>query len=334
LRARFFTLSDANFFFGTVALLNSLRLTGHDDELVVLDCGLTTDQRRVLDGAGVTLVESLDQERAYFLKPYPATLKPDGIVVIIDSDMVVVDSLRRVLARADEGEVCIYPDHPTDLRRWFEEWQDIFELRAPLRRQTYMNAGFMAVSSERWLWLVERWRELCLRLPSQTAELGHPEALAQRDQDALNALLMSEVTEQDLHLLPGYELDLRKVVIADRTSLVCVADGRRQPILHLALSPKVFQRGGWRRVGMNTAYVRLMPRLLFEPDVALRLSPEDVPLWLRPGRFPRLVVGVISPYARFRTVPHRTRRIPYRLAREARKLFRFVRPERGPTADA
>jgi hypothetical protein len=334
LDARFYTISDSGFFSGTVALLNSLRLTGHDHEVVVLDCGLTDDQRTVLEQARVTVVHSLDREQAYFLKPYPAALEPDGVVVIIDSDMVISDSLHAILDRAAEGELCIFPDHPTDLRRWFEEWHDIFDLRAPLRRATYMNAGFMAVSAERWMWLLQRWRELCLRLPAQTEELGHPEALAQRDQDALNALLMSEVPEDELCLLPGYELDLRKIVVQDATLLVCVADGRRQPILHLALSPKVFQKGGWRRVGMNTAYVRLMPRVLFGSDVPVKLIPGDVPVWLRPGRFPRLVVRIVSPYARLRTVPSRTRRIPHRFVREARRLLRSIRPERGASPDA
>jgi hypothetical protein len=330
LRARFFTISDSGFFVGTVALLNSLRLTGHDQELVVLDCGLEDAQRHALEENGVTLVQSLDEEIAYFLKPYPAALDVDGIVVIIDSDMAVTDSLASSIDPAAGGQICIYPDHPTDLERWFPEWQELFMLRAPLRRQTYMNAGFMAVSAERWRWLLERWRDICLKLPSQSRELGNPEALAQRDQDALNALLMSEVPREAIRLLPPYELDLRRVVVEDSESLVCVAGGRRQPILHVALSPKVWQPGGWRRVGMNTAYVRLMPRLLFAPDVPLRLAPDNVAAWLRPGRAPRVLARAVSPWARFRTVPSRTRRIPHRLVRELKSAFGAARPAEPP----
>ncbi len=331
--ARFYTISDSGFFVGTVALLNSLRLTGHDQELVVLDCGFTDSERRILEGAGVSLVRPIDRANAYLLKPYPALLDPDGIVVVIDSDMAVTDSLDPILARAAKGDLCVFPDHPTDLTRWFAEWEQLFELRAPLRRQTYMNAGFLAVSAERWLPLLERWRELCVRLDPLSEQLGHPEALAQRDQDVLNALLMSEVHPDELHLLPPYELDLRRIEVEDPATLRCVADGRRQPILHLALSPKVFQRGGWRRVGMNASYVQLLPRLLFEPDVLVRLEPEAVPLWVRPGRFPRLVAQAVSPYSRLRTVPRRVRRIPHRLVREARKL-RAVVPGRGRASDS
>lgn len=327
--ARFYTLSDAGFFVGTVALFNSLRLTGHDSELVVLDCGLTGEQRELLGAAGVVLVASPDDASAYFLKPYPAMLEPDGVVVVVDSDMAITDSLHPILSRAAAGEVCVFPDHPLDLRRWFAEWHEIFDLGAPLRRHTYMNAGFLAVAAEQWQWLLERWRELCLRLPGLTEELGHPEAVAQRDQDALNALLMSEVPADALHVLPPYELDLRRVEVRDAESLVCVAHGARQPILHLALSPKVWQPGGWRHVGLNTAYVRLMPRLLFGADVPIRLAPDDVPLWLRPGRGARVAARGVSPVARFRTVPSRARRAPRRLAREARQAIGAVRSRGG-----
>jgi hypothetical protein len=45
----FYTISDARFFLGTVALLNSLHQFGHTETLVILDCGLTETQRRHLE---------------------------------------------------------------------------------------------------------------------------------------------------------------------------------------------------------------------------------------------------------------------------------------------
>ena len=45
----FFTVADERFFPGAVCLLNSLRLSGNDAELVILDAGLTDAQRRRLD---------------------------------------------------------------------------------------------------------------------------------------------------------------------------------------------------------------------------------------------------------------------------------------------
>ena len=52
--ATYYTITDEPFFVGTVALLNSLRLTGHEGEFVALDCGLTpTQQRRLAQHARV-----------------------------------------------------------------------------------------------------------------------------------------------------------------------------------------------------------------------------------------------------------------------------------------
>ena len=45
----FFTIADANYFLGLVALVNSLRLQGHADPITVLDLGLQTDQREALE---------------------------------------------------------------------------------------------------------------------------------------------------------------------------------------------------------------------------------------------------------------------------------------------
>jgi hypothetical protein len=331
--ARFYTITDSAFYVGTVVLLNSLRLTGHDQELVVLDCGLTDAQSESLASVGAALVPApTDLTSTYLQKPYPAILDPDGVVVLIDSDMAVTDSLNPVIERAERGQLCVFPDHPTDLRRWFGEWHELLALRAPLRRQVYVNAGFVALEASRWLWLLERWRELCLHVEALEAESRGAEAFSQHDQDVFNALLMSEVPEGAVVPLPAYELDLRRVVVEDSDSLVCTFRGERQPILHLALSPKVWQRGGWKRVGTNAAYVELAPRLLFGADVALRLDPSEVPAWLRAGSGPRLVARAVSPASRFRTVPARIRRIPRRALREMRRGIAAVRARGEKTA--
>ena len=72
-QARFFTISDARFFVGTVLLLNSLRLTGHDHELVVLDRGLTDSQRARLAEHRVVFEQHADRStHPWLLKPVAA----------------------------------------------------------------------------------------------------------------------------------------------------------------------------------------------------------------------------------------------------------------------
>jgi hypothetical protein len=43
-RTTFYAVSNATYFPAVIALLNSLRLTGHHNELVVGDCGLSSAQ--------------------------------------------------------------------------------------------------------------------------------------------------------------------------------------------------------------------------------------------------------------------------------------------------
>ena len=54
-------------------------------------------------------------------------------------------------------------------------------------------------------------------------------------------------------------------------------------------APKAWQRKALVRL-RDDAYVRLLPRLLFGDDVAVRLEPKSVPLWLRPGVRARAVI--------------------------------------------
>src|SRR4051812_44185298 len=188
----YYTIADAPFFPGLVVLLNSLRLSGNRGELVVLDRGLADDQRELVE-PHVTLVQLpvADVPHPAVLKPYPHAFDPSGVVMIIDSDMLIVHSLDWVAERAAAGKICLFPDPIPD--RWFAEWADTLELRAPLRRGKYLNAGFVAVDVERWPSLLERWWELCARIPAEQLFVDQALPFWAADQDALNALLLSEL---------------------------------------------------------------------------------------------------------------------------------------------
>jgi hypothetical protein len=333
LQARLSTLSDSAFFVGTVALLNSLRLTGNESEFVVLDCGLTEAERAALEAGGAILIASPDRERhPWFLKPYAATLRRGTVEVLIDSDMIVTSSLAPLIELAGAGAICVFPDHESDVDRWFPEWHELFGLRAPLRREPYVNSGFVAFSSAHWPQLAERWHELCSRIPALSTRLADPTAFAQPDQDALNALLMSEIPGSAVHRLPPYEWNLRRVVVEDATSLTCVADGKLQPLLHAASSPKVWQSGGWTRVGANAAYMRLLPRLLLDPGLTVRLSSHDVPPWVRHGVRARILVGAATVHSELPIAVVRARRAPHRIIRDVRTFVASLRDSARPPA--
>jgi hypothetical protein len=324
--ARFFTTADAGFYPGTVALLNSLRLTGHAHELVILDVGLADHQRRAL-APHATLVDPPPEDRhAITFKPYPALAQSGGVAVVIDSDIMVTGSLEPILALARDGRICAFPDPPWSRGRWFAEWRELLGLERAPRRQPYVNAGFVAVSTDHWPGLLARWWELCGRVPPDRAFAGDvlAEPLYATDQDILNAILMSEIPAEAVAILPEYATHKQRVIVRDERTLTCTFDGAPQPLLHEALRPKVWQRSGWRRVRLN-AYVRLLPRVLFGNDVTLRIEPREVPFWLRPGRVPRLVMRALHISTRAQDAATRARRAPRRVRRELRRAVRRPR---------
>jgi hypothetical protein len=279
----YYTVSDHRFFAGAVALLNSLRLTGNGGQLVVLDAGLTSRERGLLSGhATVFRPPEWIDGNPVTMKPYAHLLEPSGIVVLIDSDMIVTGSLEHIQAIARSGKICAYPDPPLTRGRWFAEWHDVLQLRAPLRREECVNTGLVAFSTDHWPQLLSRWCDVCERVPP--AEIfGAETPFNAGDQDALNALLMSEIAREALVLLPESEEvfggDAR---VEDFETLACASAGRPTKILHYVDRPKPWEQSGWLRLAA-TDYVRLMRRLLFAADVPLRLDPRDVPMWLRPG---------------------------------------------------
>jgi hypothetical protein len=325
--ARFFTAADAPYFAGTVALLNSLRLTGHEHELVVLDRGLTGAQREALVGH-VTLFDLPDERTVHpnLVKPFPTFMELHDVVALIDSDMIVTTSLEPILEQAAAGKICAFPNHYSAVSRRYEAWSELFDLAAPLRSQTYLNAGFVGVSVEYWPTFFHRWWKACERAQLHAVAGGDPEVVAQWDQDALNAILMSEVPREAVEILPAYEWHLDRVEIEDERTLRCRVGDELQPLLHTPRTPKVWQPGGWRHVEYQTrAYVSLMPRVLFGRDVALRLSPSEVPYWLRPGRLSRLCASAIRCYNGLPDVLRRARRAPRRALRETRQLVTRLR---------
>jgi hypothetical protein len=293
-QARIYTLADSGYFVGLVALLNSLRLTGNEQDLVVLDCGLSAAHRDLLEEhASVVQLSPEVARRKFLAKPYlHQHVSPGELVVYIDSDVIVTAPLDPILASAAAGRICMAPvDWPEKRRRRRAEWQQLFGLAAPLREETYVNAGFLALSEQRWRPLLERWGEVSWSIPDEALFQGEIDAnpLWAGDQDAFNALLMSEVPAGTVELLPEtavvFPPDLERIDVLDVDRLECTIGGEAVAMLHYSWVPKPWEPRAWRRMQqpMRDAYALLLPRVLFADDVALALDPRDVPAWLRPG---------------------------------------------------
>jgi hypothetical protein len=321
--ATYYTISDAEFFLGTVMLLNSLRLTGNEGKLVVLDAGLDPGQRTLLEGhADVVDIPKKIAGTPVSMSPYPYLVGASGTVVLIDSDIVVTGRLDEALDLACEGRIVAAPAWTEAARnRWFAEWEATLKLRAPLRREDWFHAGFVVLEVGRWPNLLERWWELNELVPPEQAFLWHlNQPFNASDADSLNALLMSEIPRSALALLPeGAEAFGGHVTIEDVESLRCTLNGIPTRLLHYPDSPKPWQRRGWVRAGA-TAYAKIMRRLLFEPDVPLRLDPADVPVWLRPSLWGRVALRPRA--AANSTIGWLSRRLPETVRDRLRKWRR------------
>jgi hypothetical protein len=321
----YYTISDHSFFLGTVALLNSLRVTANAGELVVLDAGLTSSERALLSEHATIFPAPKEIEvHPLVMKAYPSLLKPSGTVVLIDSDIVVTGSLAPVAYLAREGKICVCPAWTPEVRaRWFQEWEKTLNLRSPLRREPWVHAGFVAFSTEHWPNLLERYWEVCELVPANQAfTSGMP--FNAGDADALNALLMSEIPPGTSALLPqGAEVFGGDAVVDDLQTLACSVDGSPTTMLHYPDRPKPWERSGWLRIGTG-GYIRIMRRLLFGTDVQLRLDPSQVPLWIRPTLAGELTLRALavnrviawSAYKLPEPLRDRIRRLRRRLARK------------------
>lgn len=294
----FYTITDERFFVGTVGMINSLRLMGHEQRVVVLDRGLSRRQRDLLgpECRLVTLPEARATNPTLF-KAYASLLRPRGVVVLIDSDLIAARPLDAVLEAASDGQICACADPESG--RWFAEWEQLFDLPYQPRRQTYVNAGFLAFSVERWPDLLPRWWDSCQRIRShptiyEGAIWDSP--TSQADQDALNAILMSEVPSGSLTVLPPESQpdteQLRgQVELIDVDTLSCSLHDKPVTLVHLTGKTKPWELRGWNWRGGHL-YATLLRRLVVGRDIRVRVSRGDGPIWFRSGWF-----GAVAMYA-------------------------------------
>ncbi|MCL6670382.1 hypothetical protein [Streptomyces panaciradicis] len=279
----FYTVADRRFFPGLVALLNSLRLTGHDEPLFVVDIGLTPEQRRLLAGH-VTLVRPPSPDApAWFLAPYGPSRHPAEVVVLIDADIIVTRQLTEITETARRGRIVAFVDCLPNSRRFSPQWESVLGL-GELRRQPYLNAGLVAYPHTLSDRLLPPWTEGQRTIGIAHSRYGKAtldDPFYFADQDVLNAVLagrfeLGELAVMEHRLAPHPPFP--GLTLTDRQHLTCAyEDGTRPFLLHHVLAKP------WLAATRDTVYSTLMTRLLLAPDVALRLDPETLPLRLREG---------------------------------------------------
>jgi hypothetical protein len=297
----FCSIVDSAYFLGAVALVNSLRLTGHAGEIVFLDGGLTDYEREFLEEAATVRQGSAASGwLSVFAKPLLGLLHPDRVVVILDTDLVVTDSFEPLVQAANEGAVAVFTARQSDPPRWFAEWAQLFSLREPLRHAPYTAGSCVALSTGHWQGFLERWYQLGQSIAEERSArpfvlrseevAAHP--VGYNEMDVLNALLMSEVPGSAIRSWPHSQApawaDRHEVRVVDARSLRCEASGQSPLFLEFSGQPKPWQRGGWLKARYG-AFNQLLRRVLTRDDVPLQLPPDRIPPWLRRGVRGRLL---------------------------------------------
>ncbi len=285
----FYTVGNSKYFLGVVGLLNSLRVVGHQQKVVVLDCGLTSRQQEILR-PHCTLYPVPKEKATNPLqyKPFPYLLQTQGTVVIIDSDMLVTHKLDKILTSAKQGKICLFPDLIPN--RYFPQWQEVFRLDWAPRKQTYANSGFVAFSVEHNPNLLAQWWQACKQifsLPTVYEGVGLDCPYAAGDQDALNAVLASNYPQDSLEIQSNkgeiFLPFLHRVKIVNVKTLACKYGDYDVTILHSNNQPKPWEIKNVPLLIKQCSYARLLRRLFIGEDVAIKLASSDLPMIYRQG---------------------------------------------------
>jgi hypothetical protein len=290
-RTAFYCVSNSVFFLGAVALINSLRVVGHDEPVFVLDCGLTESERDLLSREA-TLVDAGDAGAPWLLKTVAPLRHPADVMVLVDADIVITRPFDELIARASSGRV-LAVEHGSD--RFFPEWGEL-GLGAP-RRQPYVSSSLVVLDREVGGPALE-----AMHRAQPRASLGDSPFSGERpgeglsvnvrtdavsnpfffpDQDVLNAVLATqidrerlEVLDRRLEAIPPFE-GLR---VVDESTFRCVYDDELEPfaVHHVATKP-------WLEWTPPGVYTQLFLRALLRRDVPMRLRARDLPAHLRPG---------------------------------------------------
>jgi hypothetical protein len=277
--AAFYCVADARFFLGAAAMINSLRLVGHDEPVYVLDCGLEARQRERLS-AEATVVEGPRGAPPWLLKTIAPLRHPADTAILIDADMIATRSLAPLAERAAEGRVIAFENYAD---RYCPEWAELLDL-GPLTRRPYVSSGLVAlggdVRQEVLELLDDRQRHVDIDLGFYGEKRrGYP--FIYPEQDVLNAILMSAEHEPHAVRLPNRlapNPPFRGLRLRDAGSLRCSYRDATEPfVVHH------FVRKPWLEPTHGSVYSRLLTRTLLASDVAIPVRPEEVPLRLREG---------------------------------------------------
>jgi hypothetical protein len=282
--AAFYAVADSNAFLGVVGLINSLRLLGHDEPFLLLDCGLTLDQRLLLE-PHIDVHQAPGDGHPTLLKSFLPLARPAQVMVLLDADVIVVRHLGTLVEAAAGGCVVAFEN---DRDRYRPEWGALLGL-GTLPRRPYVNAGHLLFPQNPGIEVLIALEQALERVDLKRA-IGDGRAPRTRsrddpffytDQDVLNALLAASLPPERILVLDSRLAPFPPFtgVVADAKTLRCaLPDGAQPYLLHHVL------RKPWLTAMPDSVYSLLLRRLLTHADVPLRIPGRLVPLRFRSGR--------------------------------------------------
>jgi hypothetical protein len=278
----FYCVTDNRHFLGFVALLNSLRLLGHDEPVFLVDAGMTTEQRDTVS-AHTTVLPALEGAPSILLKPFGPLEHPASVAILLDADIVVVRRLTSLVEAARDGKLVAFLNNEPNHERFFPEWSSALALPM-LRPRPYVAAGQLFIPESLNQVVLAPWNDALQRIDVERTwaacgRLSDPFYFG--DMDAFNAIVGAYLDADQIMALPHRLAPLppfQGVRLVDKGRLDCRYDDGTHPfLLHHALAKP------WLTATSSNVYSMLLPRLLLAPDVAVRLGPEQLPVRLREG---------------------------------------------------
>ena len=244
---------------------------------MLLDCGLTAEQRELLEPE----VDARRPRRAtrppWLLKTIAPLARPAEVTVLVDTDMVATRPLTELIERAARGPGGRVPRPPGPLLRRVGRAARPRPRRAPRPTSPRGSSRSAATSASRCCGLLDSsQRRGRLRAHLLAPKRRATTRFLYADQDVLNAILATtrrpatRIVALDNRLAPNPPY--RGLRVADEARLRCAyRDGTEPFVVHQ------YVRKPWLEATYDGVYSRLLRRLLTGDDVAIRVPEDEVP---------------------------------------------------------
>jgi len=291
---RFYSIANSAYFIGLVGLINSIRASGHVDPILVLDTGLTREQRELI-GEHVEMIEGPGDVPALFLKDIGMRARPAEVMIYLDADVLVLRRLDPFVADAARGTIVVFEDRLAEFENdrtglWppiYDAWMNRLRLQELIPRP-YANAGMMILPRDMGLALLAELRDAQGLIDNDETFVGSTDLPRPSDpfyfgdQDLMNAFLSLPRYFRATHTLPHSNASSPPYngLAAAEHGLSCTTES---PDVEPPFLLHQIQSKPWLKRMRTDVYYELLVRAINHPGGPVRLDRDSIPAFLRSG---------------------------------------------------